>query len=405
MTLLAAGLLLIALNLRIGVASVGPVLDSIERDLSMSSSVAGLLTSIPVVAFGAFAFLTPHLTRAVGLHRLLGLTMLVVAVGLVLRMQPNLASLFAGTTVVGAAIAIANVLIPAAINHDFRAYASVMMGVYSTALFCGAGLASGLTVPLERLTSQPWPRALALWAIPATIAFLAWLPQTLRSPGHHAARNALADPSDHAEPLFRALLTDRVALAVTALMGLQSAGYYAMLTWIPSLLEDHGMSPQQAGWMLSYSAFPGILASLVTPALAKRCRPTWVPVAASALLSGLGYFGLAFAPLSTAYASMSALGLGQGAGLSFALCCIVWRSPDSRHTEHVSTMVQGFGYMFAALGPVAVGVLRTSTGGWNVPLSALGVLLVAQMHVGAVASRDRHVLGSPRAQSTGRVVP
>jgi CP family cyanate transporter-like MFS transporter len=95
MALLAAGLLLIALNLRIGIASVGPVLDSIERDLKMSSSVAGLLTAIPVVAFGMFAFLTPQLTRAIGLHRLLGLTMLAVAVGLLMRAQPSLASLFA----------------------------------------------------------------------------------------------------------------------------------------------------------------------------------------------------------------------------------------------------------------------------------------------------------------------
>jgi CP family cyanate transporter-like MFS transporter len=180
--------------------------------------------------------------------------------------------------------------------------------------------------------------------------------------------------------------------------------YYAMLTWIPSLLEDHGMSPPQAGWMSSYSAFPGIVACLVTPGLARRCRPAWIPVAGAGLLTALGYFGLPFAPLSTAYASMTVLGLGQGASLSFALCCIVWRSPDSRHTGHVSTMVQGFGYMFAALGPLAVGVLRTSTGGWNVPLSALGVLLVAQMHVGALASRGRHVLGSPTAQSTGQVV-
>ena len=394
MVLLAVGLLLIALNLRIGIASVGPVLDSIERDLGMSPSVAGLLTTIPVVAFGAFAFVTPHLTRAIGMHRLLGLTMLTATVGLVLRVHPNMTSLFVGTTVVGAAIAVANVVMPTAIKQHFDSRAGLMMGIYSTALFCGAALSSGLTLPLEKIADQPWPGALALWAIPASLACVVWLPQTLGHPRRTVATNALAGTSDDGEPSLRALLTDRVALAVTALMGLQSMSYYAMLTWIPSLLEDYGMSPQEAAWMLSYSAFPGILGSLVTPIFAKKCRPTWIPVIASVLLSGLGYIGLAFAPLSTAYASMTALGLGQGAGLSLALCYIVWRAPDTQHTGHLSTMVQGFGYLFAAFGPFAAGLLHTFTRGWNVPLSALGVMLLAQMHFGAVASRERHVLES-----------
>src|ERR1700759_3474309 len=92
--LLTAGLLVIALNLRIGVASVGPVLTSIRDDLGLSATVASLLTTIPVVAFGAFAFLAPWLTRRLGMHQLLGLAMAALAVGIGLPRQPSLASLF-----------------------------------------------------------------------------------------------------------------------------------------------------------------------------------------------------------------------------------------------------------------------------------------------------------------------
>ncbi|MBE1610204.1 MFS transporter [Actinopolymorpha pittospori] len=394
--LLAVGLLLIGLNLRIGVASVGPLLGPIREDLRVSSSTVSLLTTIPVVAFGAFAFVTPRLTRAIGMHRLLGVAMLALGAGIALRLQPSLTSLFAGTLIVGAAIAVANVLMPAAIKNDFAHRAGLMMGLYSTTLFVGAALGSGLTVPLQSVTGGHWRTTLALWAIPALVAFVVWLPQTLRAPGHQPRGHDVADaPSTAGEPSLRALLTDRVALAVTALMGTQSLAYYATLTWVPTLLQDHGMSAHDAGLMLSYSSFPGILASLVTPALARRMRPTWLPVAVSVTLCALAYLGLAIAPVSLAYLWMTLLGLGQGAAISLALSYIVWRSPDTHHTGQVSTMAQGFGYLFAGLGPIGLGALHTLTHGWGVPLLGLGALMVLQLVVGIPASRDRHVLAAP----------
>ena len=368
LVLLGAGLLALALNLRIGVVSVPPELNAIEASLRISPSIAGLLTTIPVVAYGVFAFCTPRLTRAIGLHRLLGVAVLLIAAGIALRLQPSLVGLFAGTLIVGAAIAIGNVLMPAAIKQDFSNRVGLMMGLYTTTMSLGAALAAGLTVPLQTITGGGWRLPLALWAIPAVLAFVIWVPQMLRSPGRTAPGDAADAPSEAGEPSFRALLTDRVALAVTAAMGIQGMSYYAILTWVPSLLRDHGASAHQAGWLLAFSNFPSILASLVTPALARRCRPTWIPIAVVVVLCGLGFLALAVAPIALAYPAMVVLGLGQGAGLTLALCTIVWRSPDARHTAHVSTMAQGFGYLFGGLGPLAFGLLHAISGGWNVPL-------------------------------------
>jgi MFS transporter, CP family, cyanate transporter len=394
LVLLGVGLLAIALNMRIGVVSVPPELTAIEAGLHVSPSVAGLLTTIPVVAYGVFAFCTPSLIRALGLHRLLGVAVLLIAVGIALRLHPSLVGLFAGTLIVGAAIAITNVLMPAAIKQDFSHRVGLMMALYTTTLSLGAALAAGATVPLQGLTGGGWRLALALWAIPAVLAFLVWVPQMLRSPGRNASGAAADAPSEAGEPSLRALLTDRVALAVTAAMGIQGLTYYAILTWVPSILRDHGMSAHEAGWLLAFSNFPSILASLVTPSLARRCRPTWIPIAVVVGLCGIAFLALAVAPVALAYPTMIVLGLGQGAGLTLALCTIVWRSPDARHTGHVSTMAQGFGYLFGGLGPLAFGLLHTISGGWNVPLLALGLLLIAQLAVGVAASRDRYVLQS-----------
>lgn len=398
---LTVGLLLIALNLRTGVASVGPVLTNIRDGIGLSATSASLLTTIPVVAFGAFAFLTPWLTRRLGMHQMLGFAMLVLAAGVTLRLQPSQASLFTGTIIVGAAIAVANVVLPAVIKHDLPERVGVMMGLYSTALFLSAALADGLAVPLLVATDGDWRRALAFWSVPAAVAFLAWTPEFFRTDRVSADTAALLP--ELGQPSFRGILTDRVAIAVTVLMGVQSTGYYATLTWLPTLLQDHGMSAHDAGWMLSYSAFPGIAASLVSPALARRARPTWVPIALSAVLDGVAYIGLALAPVGPAYLWMTLLGLGQGASISLSLSYIAWRSPDARHAGHVSTMAQGFGYLLASLGPVGFGALHSVSRNWTVPLIGLGALLVPQLIAGALASRERHVL-EPRAAagSSGR---
>jgi CP family cyanate transporter-like MFS transporter len=396
--LLTAGLLLIALNLRIGVASVGPVLTSIRDDLGLSATAASLLTTIPVVAFGAFAFLAPWLTRRLGMHQLLGLAMAALAVGIALRRQPSLASLFAGTVVVGAAIAIANVVMPAVIKHDFPNRVGPWMGVYSTSLFLSAAIADGLTVPLMPLAGGHWRRALALWTIPAVAACLLWLPQFFRAAAHPGpSRTGSQGEAEvpflgRGQPSFRAILADPVAIAVTAFMGVQSTGYYVTLTWLPTLLQDHGMDPHGAGWMLSYSAFPGIAAALVSPALARRIRPTWVPIVASVLCYAAAYAGLAVAPLRAPYLWMTLLGLGQGASISLSLSYIAWRSRDARQTAQVSTMAQGFGYLLASLGPIAIGAIHAASRNWTVPLAVLAALLVPQLVAGVLASRDRLVL-------------
>ena len=393
---LPAGLLVVALNLRIGVASVGPVLTSIRADLGLSATAASLLTTIPVVAFGAFAFLAPWLTRRLGMHQLLGLAMAALALGIGLRRQPSLASLFAGTIVIGAAIAIANVVMPAVIKHDFPRRVAPWMGVYSTALFLSAAVADGLTVPLLPLVGGHWRPALALWTIPAVAACLLWLPQFFRAPGQAGpSREAGGAPAEAGGPSFRAILTDPVAIAVTAFMGLQSTGYYVTLTWLPTLLQDHGMDPHSAGWMLSYSALPGIAAALVSPALARRIRPAWALIVVSVLCYAVAYAGLAVAPVGAAYLWMTLLGLAQGASISLSLSYIAWRSSDARHTAQLSTMAQGFGYLLASLGPVAIGAIRAASGSWTVPLAVLAALLVPQLIAGVLASRERQVL-APR---------
>ena len=166
------------------------------------------------------------------------------------------------------------------------------------------------------------------------------------------------------------------------------------------------MAVGTAGWMLSYSAFPGILAALVTPALARRLQPLWLPVLVAVLLTAAAYLGLALAPTNGTWVWMTVMGLGQGASISLSLTYIVWRSPDTHHTGHLSTMAQGFGYLLAGLGPLTLGAVHALTGGWGAPLVVLGALLIAQLAAGIVASRPVHIgARAAAAESAPEPVP
>ncbi|WP_223841074.1 MULTISPECIES: CynX/NimT family MFS transporter [unclassified Candidatus Sulfotelmatobacter] len=389
--LLAAGLLLIAFNLRVGVAAVGPVIAEIRADMGFSGTVTSLLTAIPVFAFGVFAFLTPGLQKRWGMHRLLGMTMFVMAAGIALRLEVHAVALFGGTVLVGMTIAIGNVVMPTIIKQDFAHRAGLMMGLYSTALFVGAAAASGVTAPVAAATGS-WRLALATGALPALAAFLLWLPQLRWSSGRQPVREAVAEVLERREPTFRRLMKDRLAWGVTLFMGFQSMSYYTAITWIPTILRDSGMDEHTAGWLLSFSQFPAIATALLAPMLAQRLRRAGLAVVLTVLVTAGGFLGLLLAPVQGAYVWMTLIGLGQGASISLGLSFIVWRSPDVHHTGHLSTMAQGWGYVIAGLGPLGIGALHSLTDGWEVPILVFGIVLVLQLVTGLVAGRDGHVL-------------
>jgi CP family cyanate transporter-like MFS transporter len=178
---------------------------------------------------------------------------------------------------------------------------------------------------------------------------------------------------------------------VTLFMGLQSLCYYAMLSWLPTILESHGMSSGKAGWMLSYMTIPGMAASLVTPAVQRRLPRSEIEVALAAVLLAIGYVGLIVFGASAPYVWVTSLGLGGGLLIALALGYIVARAHD-HHVAHLSTMAQGVGYLIAASGPFVVGALHGLTSSWTVPLLVLLVVLVPMVLAGFVAGRAGQVL-------------
>jgi CP family cyanate transporter-like MFS transporter len=382
--LLVSGIVLLAANLRPALTGVAPLIDQIRTDTGVSNGVAGLLTTLPLLAFGLLSPVAPRLARRLGMERTLLASLLVLAVGILLRSAGTVAALFLGTAILGAAIVVGNVLLPGLVKREFPGRTGLMTSVYSTALGISAALAAGVSVPVAQLTGVSWRGSLALWALPALLAAIAWVPELRRS---DRPENASVQTPRGVSGLWRSPL----AWQVTLFMGLQSLAYYVTLTWLPEILREEGMSAIRAGWMLGLSQAVAIVTMFLAPVIAGRRPSQQGVVVAAVALSGAGTLGLLLLGDTAGTLWVVLLGLGQGACFSLALTFFALRAPDSQHAAALSGMAQTVGYLLAAVGPSLFGVLRDATHAWTVPLVLLLAVTVCLLVAGLGAARDAHI--------------
>ena len=364
--------MLLALNLRVAVGEVPPVL----RDLPLGDFERSFLVAIPVVCFSLAAFAGPPLSARLGEERGLLLMCGALCLGVGLRPWWATFSLFAGTILCGLAVAVMNVMMPSVLRRRFPDRVGEMTAAYTMSLSIGSGLAAGLTVPLVSAFGGSVSLALAIWAVPAAIAFALWLPQ-LRWPR----------PGDRAAGSGVGLLKDRQAWQITLFFGFQSALFYILLSWLPTIYRDLGTSPTVAGAVLGVMVAVGIVGNFAAPLLAQRIGDARAVVLGTSGLTALGLIGLLFAPTQLPFLWAILVGIGSGGTFSATLLLMASRAQDSVVAARLSGMAQGIGYMISALGPLAAGLLHSISGGWVLPIILTIAICGAQLAAGMGAAR------------------
>jgi MFS transporter, CP family, cyanate transporter len=391
LVLLMAGIMVLAINLRAAISSLPPVFPDLSIALHLSSASVAVLASVPVLCFGLFSGLAAPLSRSFGEERVLLAALLLLAGGLLLRgAWPGL-MLFPGTVLAGGSIALMNVLLPSLVKRRRPEQAGLLIGSYLLMLSVGAVVASLIAVPVLRAAGGTrhggagWPiqLTLGLWALPALLAAVVWLPQVryrTEPPPAPGARAARASMHRHA-----------LAWQVAGFMGLQSMVYYATLSWLPTLFQDRGVSATGAGGLLALMNAGNAISAMLVPVLAQRARDQRLLVAATAAVMAAGLCGSAFAPTGGAVAWVLLLGLGQGSSLALAIFFTMARAPDPATAASLSGFAQSAGYLIATVGPLAVGFLHTASGSWTLPVLLLLGITAALLWAGWLAGRDRTV--------------
>jgi CP family cyanate transporter-like MFS transporter len=282
-----AAILLLSTNLRPAAVSVGPVLDELRDGLDMGPASAGLLTSLPVLAFAVFGALAPAAARRLGPHRVTFLALVSVVVGLAARAVVQQEAAFLALSLLATAgMAMANVLIPALVRLHFPHRIGLLTALYTTALAVGLTSAFLLTVPVADALGG-WRYGIGIWAVLAAVTAVPWFGMIRRD-------EALEAPARDVS--FGDIARTRLGWAMTAFFGLQSLMAYAVFGWFATLWRDAGFGAGTASALVGIVAAMSIPLSLFLPQLVARPgdqRPVLV-----VLMScyPVAYVGLLLAP-------------------------------------------------------------------------------------------------------------
>ena len=159
---LVAAVLLTAFSLRTAVASVGVLLEELRSGLALSSTLTGVLTSLPVLCFAALGPFVPRIAVRAGLDRVLVAGFAAVTLGTALRPFTGLVGPPRAACSPTGAAPWWNVLLPGLISRDFPGRVPQLTAAYSTAIAVGVGLASLVSVPIAGGGAM-WRLGLAVW--------------------------------------------------------------------------------------------------------------------------------------------------------------------------------------------------------------------------------------------------
>ncbi|WP_076492160.1 CynX/NimT family MFS transporter [Microbacterium sp. RURRCA19A] len=381
----AAAIVLLALTLRIAVASLSPLLTVISRDFALPAAVVGLIGMAPPVAFALSAVVTPVIERRVGLERLVLIAAVAAAAALGLRaVAVDAWTLLAATAGVFAAVGVANVLIPAVVKKYFPARVGLMTTVYTTTMAVATFTPPLVAVPLAGAIG--WRGSFAVWAFVAVAAVVPWVVTSLRA---RAGRDDIVE-EPRASVLSRVVRVPQ-AWALVITFAVNSSVAYGMFAWLPTILIDTaGVDAATAGSLLALFSFMGLPVSLVVPLLVARLRRT-TPFYVVAVASGLvGVAGLLFAPGAATVLWVVLIGLPP---LMFPMVLVLFGLRTRSHETAValSGFVQSLGYALAALVPLAIGVTHELTGGWAAGLIVLGGVIAVVVPAAIVVARSETI--------------
>ncbi|ACX65426.1 CynX/NimT family MFS transporter [Paenibacillus sp. Y412MC10] len=385
--LIILGIIVIAANLRTPLTSVGPLVSFIKDDVHISNTLAGLITTVPLLAFALLSPLVPKLGRRYGVERIILIALIFLTVGIVIRSLSGAVNLFIGTAVLGFAIAICNVLLPSIIKRDFPDKIGSMTGVYSISMnLCGA-IASGISVPLAVNAGLKWQGALGIWGILSFVSILCWLPQ-LRNQANQTAKTSQKMVSNDVN-VWRSPL----AWQVTLFMGIQSMVFYVLIAWLPEILKQQGIDSNQSGWFLSIMQLAMLPFTFIVPVIAGRMSSQRLLVVITTVLLLTGTLGLLYGSSNVILLWIIILGIGGGFAFSLAMMFFGLRTDNAHQAAELSGMAQSVGYLLAAIGPALIGYLHDATNSWNLPLFILLGASVLLFLVGIGAASNR-VVGS-----------
>ncbi|MBH3346354.1 CynX/NimT family MFS transporter [Pseudomonas parafulva] len=361
---------LLALNLRPILTSIGPLLEPMRISTGLGYQQAALLTALPVLCMGAVPLLHPWSRRWLSEHAGMLGGLAAIALACLWRLQLQSAwALVASAVLAGLGVAVVQGMMPGLVNRWFPGRLAGAMGLYSAALMSGGGLAAVLGPHLAEYSGQ-WQMGLGVWAAPAMLALLAWL---------------ILRPRNIQSPVFKGngghWFGHRRAWLLAVYFGLINGGYTSMVAWLPAFYLEQGGSAQGGADLVGLMTLFQVLGALGLPLLLRRWVDRRPGLALALSIQLVGFMGLLMAPTAAPGLWVALIGFGLGACFSQSLTLTLEHLPTPAEAGGLAGFVQGIGFIITGCVPYIIGWLRALDGdfqsAWTVlTASVLTMLLV-----------------------------
>ncbi|PES79953.1 MFS transporter [Bacillus cereus] len=348
-------LFFVSINLRIGITSVSPLLETIRQDLNISNFSVSFLTAIPVFCMGTFALLTGKVIKKYGAEKAIMACLILIGFATCMRaFTSSISTLFASSLFIGIGIALAGPLLSGFIKEKFPTKIGLMIGIYSVGMGTGASLSAGLTIPLQHVLKDDWNMALAFWGVLTIIAIIFWYPvmkQKKNTSTQNKKNNSLP-------------LRNTKAWLFTIFFGLQSGIFYSITTWLAPANQSMGVSGEQSGTLITVFTVVQMICSFLIPTLADiyKNRALWLLGSICFVLVGLS---LMIYPLTTPWIPSILLGIGLGGVFPLALMLPLYETKTSEDASAWTAMMQSGGYIMGGFIPVLAGIARDYFDGYT----------------------------------------
>lgn len=375
--------ILVAFCLRIIITGVGPLLPEITESLGLSGSASGLLTTLPLIAFAAVSPLAGGLGRRWGEGHTISIGLCLILLGTVLRSIAGVAGLYIGTAVVGIGAALGNVLLPAVVKAEYPTRVGQVTAFFTVAMVAAAALALALNVPLAN-AGLGWRGALLVWGAAVVITLIVWRKNA-------SLRLEATEQSEAAAP-GKPIWKSGLAWCVMLYFGINSLIFYAIIGWLPTILQSSGMESGTAGMVTALYQMVSLIPSLVVPTLAGRRQDQRGWLLLGSILNIIGIITLMSSTAAAAQVTATViLGLANGCAFSMGLALMGFRAKNAVDAARLSGFAQSAGYALAATGPMVVGWLHDLTPNWNIGLGYVLFTSVVALLAGQRAGRNETV--------------
>ena len=362
------GIIFLGMILRTPITSVGAIIGPLKNLLEINNTVAGLITTIPLIAFAIFSPLVAKISNKIGLEKTIFLATIVASIGLLLRFYINTSVFFVTTFIIGVGITVGNVLLPGLTKKYFPENLGVMTGFYAVVMNVSASIAAGISYPIlnTNIGGEKFSTGLAvnIWLIISVLNIVIYAIITKNSKSERIVKDKKTGVTGYLKSLKM--------WSVMLSMGLQSALFYCSVSWFAEIMISKGFTPSEAGLLLSISQFAQFPSTFLVPVLAEKIKnkliiPIFITLGYVASLIGMVYIQGNFA-LMTIYIVLFAL--AGGGSFSYVMYLFSAKSKNEEEAADISGLAQAGGYWLAAIFPPLLGYIRDVLN-WDVAIYIL----------------------------------